>query len=92
MTTQEQAVAEQDAATKTAKRKRQKKGSSEEELRQPRLLRLKDAAIYLATSTSSLRRVIQSGLIPVIKGEQTEPWRVDVRDLDRYVEQEKRTL
>ena len=72
--------------------KKKKAKQSSEELRQPRLLKLRDAAIYLATSTGSLRRVIQSGLIPVIRGDSTEPWRVDVKDLDRYVEREKQNL
>jgi Helix-turn-helix domain len=73
-------------------KKKAKRRSEAEEIRSPRLLKLKDAAVYLATSTGSLRRVIQSGLLPVLKGDATEPWRLDVRDLDRYIEQEKRTL
>jgi len=65
--------------------------SGTEEL-QPRLLKLKDAAKYLATSPGSLRRIIQDGLIPVIKADATQPWRVDRLDLDRYIEREKQVL
>jgi hypothetical protein len=71
---------------------KKKAKQSSEELRQPRLLKLKDAAQYLACSSGSLRRVIQGGGIPVIRGDSTEPWRVDIRDLDKYVERTKVTL
>ena len=86
-----QEQAEQDAA-KAARRKKRKKRSSEEELRQPRLLKLRDAARYLACSTGSLRTIVQSGRLPVIRGDGNSPWRVDVQDLDKFIEREKQTL
>lgn len=56
-----------------------------------RLLRIREAAVYLSISPWKLRRLVQDGLIPVVQDRDGGPWRVDLRDLDRYVEQHKRT-
>jgi len=57
----------------------------------PRLLRLKAAAQYLSLSPWKLRRLIQDGLIPVVQDCDGSPFLLDIRDLDRYVERNKRT-
>lgn len=55
-----------------------------------RLLRLKAAAEYLSLSTWKLRRLIQEGRIPVVQDGDGSPFLVDLRDLDGYVERNKR--
>lgn len=56
----------------------------------PRLLKLKDAAKYLATSLLTLRGIIERGELPVIKGSgETSPFRVDMKDLDRWIDTHK---
>jgi hypothetical protein len=59
-----------------------------------RLLRLKDAALYLCLSPWKLRRIIQEGQLPIIKIAETEsgPWLLDMRDLDQFIERHKVTL
>jgi hypothetical protein len=58
-----------------------------------RLLRLKDAAQYLALAPQSLRRLVQAGELPVITlAEGHAPWLLDVRDLDGWIERTKRSL
>jgi hypothetical protein len=60
---------------------------------QPRLVRIKQAATYLCMSPGKLRNLVQSGQIPVIRGESVyAPWLFDVRDLDRFIEQHKERL
>jgi excisionase family DNA binding protein len=87
--TSEQAVAEQNAATKALKRKKRKKKRNREEL-QPRLMKMKSGARYLAISTGTLRRLIQGGEIPVIKvGDKTCPWLIDRNSLDEWIERTK---
>ena len=60
----------------------------------PRLLRTKDAPRYLGMGASQIRRLIQDGVLPVIKNGAGEhaPFLLDVRDLDSYVERSKVTL
>ena len=56
----------------------------------PRLVRIKEAAVYLGMSTWKLRDLVQQGRLPVICGEGTyAPWLFDVRDLDDFVNKEK---
>jgi excisionase family DNA binding protein len=56
----------------------------------PRLVRIKEAAVYLGMSTWKLRDLVQQGRLPVIRGEGTyAPWLFDVRDLDDFVNKEK---
>ena len=65
--------------------KRKKQDS--EELRQPRLLKLRDAAKYLAMSSSKLRTLIQNGELMVIKtGDNTCPWLLDRLEIDRWID------
>ncbi len=60
----------------------------------PRLLRTKDAARYLGMSAGQIRRLVQDGMLPVIKNGTGEhaPFLLDIRDLDSYVERAKVTL
>lgn len=57
-----------------------------------RLVRLKQAAEYLSLSCWQLRRIIQSGAVPIVKTGENAPWLVDVRDLDAWVDQHKITI
>ncbi len=59
----------------------------------PRLVKIKQAAAYLAISPWKLRNLVQQGKIPYIEdGGGTSPWRFDVRDLDDYIEQSRQRL
>jgi len=55
-----------------------------------RLLRLKAAAEYLSLSPWKLRSLIQAGRLPVVQDSEGSPFLLDVRDLDGYVERNKR--
>jgi excisionase family DNA binding protein len=57
-----------------------------------RLMRTRQAAKYLGLSTWALRNLVQHGEIPVIPQQGHAPWLVDVRDLDSWIERNKRTL
>jgi excisionase family DNA binding protein len=54
---------------------------------QPRLLRTKQAAIYLGCSPCTIRRLAQNGAFPYIP--EGSAWRFDRADLDRYIETAK---
>jgi excisionase family DNA binding protein len=56
-----------------------------------RLLRVREAAEYLSVSAWKLRRLVQDGLLPIVQDRDGGAWRVDVRDLDAFIEQNKRT-
>jgi excisionase family DNA binding protein len=55
----------------------------------PRLLTVKDAAIYMRRSPSGLRRLIHAGKIPMVRLD--ERTFIDIRDLDRVIEESKET-
>jgi excisionase family DNA binding protein len=55
-----------------------------------RLLRLRAAADYLSLSPWKLRSLIQAGRLPVVQDGEGSPFLIDVRDLDEYVERNKR--
>ncbi len=57
-----------------------------------RLLRLKEAAGYLSLSPWKLRHIVQCGELPVVKYAENAPWLLDVRDLDLWVERNKRAV
>lgn len=57
-----------------------------------RLLRTKEAAEYLGMSPGKLRRLTQSGELPIIQHDERAPWLYDLRDLDDHIEKAKRTL
>jgi excisionase family DNA binding protein len=56
-----------------------------------RLLRVKEAAEYLSLSAWKLRQLVQDGLLPVVQSSEGGAWRVDLRDLDAFIERNKRT-
>lgn len=55
------------------------------------MLRTKEAAAYLSVSPWKLRRLVQDGLLPIVQENEGTAWRVDVRDLDGFIERNKRT-
>jgi excisionase family DNA binding protein len=55
-----------------------------------RLFRTKEAAEYLCLSAWKVRRLIQDGLLPVVQDCEGSPFLLDVRDLDQYIESNKR--
>ena len=57
-----------------------------------RLLRTKDAAEYLGMSPGKLRRLTQSGELPIIQHDEHSPWLYDLHDLDSHIEKSKHTL
>ncbi len=56
-----------------------------------RLLRTKQAAEYLNLSPWKLRHLIAYGHLPVVQTEEGAPFLLDIRDLDGYIERNKRT-
>ena len=56
-----------------------------------RLLRIREAAECLSLSPWKLRRLVQDGLLPVVQASEGGAWRIDVRDLDSFIERNKRT-
>jgi excisionase family DNA binding protein len=68
-------------------------GPSQPVLAKPakRLLRVREAAEYLSVSAWKLRRLVQDGLLPIVQDRDGGVWRVDVRDLDNFIERNKRT-
>ncbi len=56
-----------------------------------RLLRTKQAAEYLNLSPWKLRRLIAHGQLPVVQAEEGAPFLLDIRDLDGYIDRNKRT-
>jgi excisionase family DNA binding protein len=54
-----------------------------------RLLRTKEAAQYLGMSPGKLRRLTQSGDLPIIQHDERAPWLYDLRDLDEHIEKSK---
>jgi excisionase family DNA binding protein len=59
---------------------------------QRRLIRTKEAASYLSMSDWKLRRLIQDGAFPVVQDQEDGPFLLDVRDLDGYIENHRRTM
>jgi excisionase family DNA binding protein len=70
-------------------------GSSQPAITKPslakRLLRVREAAEYLSLSRWKLRRLVQDGLLPIVQDSEGGSWRVDVRDLDSFIERNKRS-
>jgi len=58
--------------------------------RTKRLLRTREAAQYLSISPWKLRKLIQDGRLPVVQDGEGTPFLLDLRDLDSYVERNKR--
>jgi excisionase family DNA binding protein len=62
------------------------------ELRLPRLLRVKEAAVYLRKSPAEVRRLVQAGELPIIKGNAHGPWLLDRASLDSWVQRNQASL
>ncbi len=58
----------------------------------PRLLPLKAAAAYLGLTVWSLRERIWAGDIPVVRFPGGRKQFIDVKDLERFIEQNKTTI
>jgi hypothetical protein len=58
----------------------------------PRLLPLKDAAEYLGLTTWAMRERIWQGLIPVVQFPGGRKQYIDRRDLDTFIEKNKRFI
>jgi excisionase family DNA binding protein len=56
-----------------------------------RLVRLTIAAEYLSLSPWKMRRLIQEGRLPVVQDCEGSPFMLDLRDLDVYVDRNKRS-
>jgi excisionase family DNA binding protein len=56
-----------------------------------RLLRIKAASEYLSVSPWKLRQLVQFGKLPVVQDTEGSPFLLDVRDLDGWLERNKRT-
>jgi excisionase family DNA binding protein len=54
-----------------------------------RLVKVKEAAAYLSISPYSLRKLVQSQELPIVRLQERGPWLLDVRDLDRFIEGRK---
>ena len=54
-----------------------------------RLLRTKEAALYLGMSPGKLRRLTQSGELPIVQHEEHSPWLYDLCDLNTHIEKSK---
>ena len=55
-----------------------------------RLFDLKEAAVYLGRPVFSVRTLIWKGLLPVIKNDGERKMYLDVRDMDEYVERNRK--
>jgi excisionase family DNA binding protein len=64
---------------------------SQDSKQHSRLLRCKNAAKYLSIGTKALRKLIQKGELPYVQlGDANSPFLLDVRDLDRFIEDHKK--
>jgi excisionase family DNA binding protein len=56
----------------------------------PRLLSYKEAATYIGMKEGMIRTLVQQGRLPVVKlGAKDTERRIDVLDLNRFIEQQK---
>ena len=54
-----------------------------------RLLKVKQAAVYLSVSPWTLRKLVQSQQLRIVKLDDRGPWLLDIRDLDHFIEGRK---
>ncbi len=73
----------------SSKRNARKFRSSAQATIQPRLLSTARAAIYLGVSVWTVRRLVWSGVLPAHRGRRM---RFDVKDLDAWIEKQKRRV
>jgi excisionase family DNA binding protein len=57
-----------------------------------RLLRTREASEYTSLSANKLRELGTTGRIPFVQDREGAPWLWDVRDLDGWIERNKRTV
>jgi hypothetical protein len=57
----------------------------------PRLMKTRAAATYLGTSSWKIRRLVQDGQLAYVSDSDTSGWWFDIRDLDHYIESNKRS-
>jgi excisionase family DNA binding protein len=57
-----------------------------------RLMRTKEAALYLGMSPGKLRRLTQCGELPIIQHDERSPWLYDLHDLDNHISKLKHRL
>jgi len=55
------------------------------------LLRTRAAAAYLGASPWKIRRLVQDGHLPYVSDSERGGWWFDIRDLDKYIEANKRS-
>ena len=55
-----------------------------------RLLRTREAAVYLSLSNWKLRDLVANGKLPVVQADEGSPFLFDVCDLDNWAEEHKR--
>lgn len=55
----------------------------------PRLVKVKDAARYLSISPWTLRKLVQTQQLRIVKLENRGPWLIDIEDLDHFIEGRK---
>jgi excisionase family DNA binding protein len=56
-----------------------------------RLLRVKEAAEFLSLSPWKVRQLAQDGKLPVVRSCDGGAWRIDVLDLNAFIERNKTT-
>lgn len=54
-----------------------------------RLLKVKQAAAYMSISPWTVRKLVQSQQLRIVKLDDRGPWLLDVRDLDQFIETRK---
>jgi excisionase family DNA binding protein len=54
-----------------------------------RLLKVKQAATYMSISPWTVRKLVQSQQLRIVKLDDRGPWLLDVRDLDQFIETRK---
>ena len=55
-----------------------------------RLMKTRDAAAYLGASSWKVRKLVQDGHLSYISDSDHGGWWFDIKDLDRYIESNKR--
>jgi len=46
----------------------------------------------MSMSAGKLRGIVQRGELAVIRGDGTSPWLLDIREIDKWIDQQKVTL
>lgn len=55
----------------------------------PRLMKVKEAARYLSISPWTLRKLVQTQQLRIVKLDDRGPWLIDTKDLDHFIEGRK---